>query len=79
MIPGYAMFSVTSKLKELKKPLKKLKYSQGDLAEKVKILKEKLCKVKEEMVKDPSNAELRFKEFNLLKDFNSTVKVRSYF
>ncbi|PWA47512.1 RNA-directed DNA polymerase, eukaryota, Reverse transcriptase zinc-binding domain protein [Artemisia annua] len=34
-IPGYSMFSVASKLKLLKKPLRKLKYSQGDLAAKV--------------------------------------------
>ncbi|GKC43262.1 gamma interferon inducible lysosomal thiol reductase [Tanacetum coccineum] len=33
-IPGHAMFSV-SKLKLLKKPLRKLKYAQGDLARKV--------------------------------------------
>ncbi|PWA40037.1 RNA-directed DNA polymerase, eukaryota, Reverse transcriptase zinc-binding domain protein [Artemisia annua] len=31
-IPGYSMFSVVSKLKMLKKPLRKMKYAHGDLA-----------------------------------------------
>ncbi|GJX98699.1 hypothetical protein Tco_0355718, partial [Tanacetum coccineum] len=32
-VPDYSMFSLASKLKLLKKPFKKLKYSQGDLVE----------------------------------------------
>nr|GEW47497.1 hypothetical protein [Tanacetum cinerariifolium] len=61
-VPGFAMFSLVSKLKLLKKPLRKLKTIQGDLAEKVKYLKVKLCKVQEDMVKDPFNEALRVKE-----------------
>ncbi|PWA85504.1 RNA-directed DNA polymerase, eukaryota, Reverse transcriptase zinc-binding domain protein [Artemisia annua] len=34
-IPGHAMFSVISKLKLLKKPLRKLKFAQGDLTRKL--------------------------------------------
>ncbi|PWA77961.1 hypothetical protein CTI12_AA221320 [Artemisia annua] len=49
-IPGFSMFSVASKLKLLKKPLRKLKYSQGDLAAKVHSVKEQLCRVQADMV-----------------------------
>ncbi|GJR83130.1 RNA-directed DNA polymerase, eukaryota, reverse transcriptase zinc-binding domain protein [Tanacetum coccineum] len=56
-VPGYAMFSMSSKLKLLKKPLRKLKYSQGDLTEKVKLFYGKLCKVQEDM-----DEELFFKQ-----------------
>ncbi|GKD18354.1 RNA-directed DNA polymerase, eukaryota, reverse transcriptase zinc-binding domain protein, partial [Tanacetum coccineum] len=52
-VPGYAMFSIVSKLKLLKKPLRKLKYSQGDLAENVKSLNEiDLLKAYTSAVKD---------------------------
>ncbi|GJZ12614.1 leucine-rich repeat-containing protein [Tanacetum coccineum] len=43
------MFSLASKLKMLKKPLRKLKFAQRDLAEKVNVLKDRLCKVQEVM------------------------------
>ncbi|GJR13403.1 putative RNA-directed DNA polymerase [Tanacetum coccineum] len=56
---GCSMFSVVSKLKSLKKPLRKMKYSQGDLAANVKKYKDELCRVQTKMVLDPTNAELR--------------------
>ena len=52
-VEGYSMFSVASKLKLLKKPMRKLKFSQGDLAASVKKIKEDLCKVQSDMEKDP--------------------------
>nr|GEV95499.1 reverse transcriptase domain-containing protein [Tanacetum cinerariifolium] len=73
-VPGYSMFSLALKLKLLKKPFRILKYSQGDLAENVRNLKDKLSKVQEEMVKYLFNAELRIEEIRLLNDFTSVVK-----
>nr|GEW08462.1 hypothetical protein [Tanacetum cinerariifolium] len=78
-VPGYSMFSLALKLKLLKKPFGKLKYSQGDLAENVRKLKDKLSNVQEEMVKDPFNVELRIEEIGLLNDFTSAVKDRELF
>ncbi|GKA50944.1 RNA-directed DNA polymerase, eukaryota, reverse transcriptase zinc-binding domain protein [Tanacetum coccineum] len=77
-IPRYAMFSLASKLKLLKKPFRKLKYSQGDLAEKVKALKVKLLKVQEDTVNDPFNTNMRIEEANILSAYVSTVKDESY-
>ncbi|GJT88377.1 RNA-directed DNA polymerase, eukaryota, reverse transcriptase zinc-binding domain protein [Tanacetum coccineum] len=57
----------------------KLKYSQGDLAENVKSLNGKLCKVKEEMVKDPFNSVLRAEEIDILKAYTSAVKDEELF
>lgn len=78
-VSGYAMFSLVSKLKLLKKPLRKLKYAQGDLAEKVKTLKVKLCNLQEEMVRDPFNAALRVEESDILRAYNSAVKDEELF
>ncbi|GJT67305.1 hypothetical protein Tco_1018785 [Tanacetum coccineum] len=78
-IPSYAMFSLASKLKLLKKPLRKLKFDQGDLAEKVQTLKAKLCNIQEKLVKDPFNIDLRIEEVNALYAFNSAIKDEELF
>ncbi|GJT77731.1 putative RNA-directed DNA polymerase [Tanacetum coccineum] len=73
-IIGHAMFSVVSKLKLLKKPLRKLKYAQGDLARKVTVLKQELERVQANMVNDSHNANLRTKEMDCLKAYNDAVR-----
>ncbi|GJZ86131.1 putative reverse transcriptase domain-containing protein [Tanacetum coccineum] len=78
-VDGYTMFSVTSKLKLLKNPLRKLKYSQGDLAANVKNLKEELCRVQSAMEKDPTNAAIRNKEVFLINKFKDAVKDEELF
>ncbi|GKA49974.1 hypothetical protein Tco_0743047 [Tanacetum coccineum] len=78
-IQGCSMFSVVSKLKLLKKPLRKLKYAQGDLAGKVKSLKKELCNVQADMVKDPTNVDIRQKEAYVLNKFKETVRDEELF
>nr|GEZ62090.1 hypothetical protein [Tanacetum cinerariifolium] len=83
-IPGHAMFLVVSKLKLLKKPLRKLKLAQGDLAKRVSDLRHELEKVQTLMVEDSFNADLRKKEMecliaykDALKDVESMLKQRA--
>ncbi|GJW30771.1 hypothetical protein Tco_0047646 [Tanacetum coccineum] len=75
----FAMFSLGSKLKLLKKPLRKLKFVQGNLVEKVQSLKVKLFKVQEDMIKDPFNEALRVEEVEVLKAFFAAAKDKELF
>ncbi|GJX87408.1 hypothetical protein Tco_0339422 [Tanacetum coccineum] len=68
-VPGHDMFFVVSKLKLLKKPLRKLKFAQRDLAKKVFESKLELERVQSMMVNDSHNSALRKRE---------TVCVNSY-
>jgi hypothetical protein len=68
-VKGHNMFSVVSKLKLLKKPLRKLNFEQGNLYDKVKKLKFELSKVQSEVVKDSSNKDLRFEEAVLMQAY----------
>ncbi|KAK9071869.1 hypothetical protein SSX86_008299 [Deinandra increscens subsp. villosa] len=56
------MYSVTSKLKSLKKPLRKLALEQGNLAERVKFLRKELGRIQEALVADNSSQDLRDEE-----------------
>ncbi|GKB51608.1 RNA-directed DNA polymerase, eukaryota, reverse transcriptase zinc-binding domain protein [Tanacetum coccineum] len=73
-IPGHAMFSVVSKLKLLKKPLRKLKFAQGDLAKKVVESRHELERVQAMMVDDSHNFVLRNKEFECLKVYKDDMR-----
>ncbi|GJZ09506.1 RNA-directed DNA polymerase, eukaryota, reverse transcriptase zinc-binding domain protein [Tanacetum coccineum] len=73
-IPGYYMFSIISKLKLLKKRLRKLWNSQGKLADKVKFLNSELERIQTAMVNDSHNADLRFEEVVYLNAYKETVK-----
>nr|GFA02851.1 hypothetical protein [Tanacetum cinerariifolium] len=73
-IPGHAMFSVVSKLMLLKKPLRKLKLAQGDLAKRVYDLRHELEKVQTLMVEDSFNADLRKKEMECLIAYKDALK-----
>nr|GEV79345.1 hypothetical protein [Tanacetum cinerariifolium] len=78
-VPRFAMFILASKLKLLKKPLRKLKFAQGDLAAKVHEVKGRFCTVQEDMVMDPFNAYLRTKEVEYLYVYVSAVKDEELF
>lgn len=73
-IPGYSMFSVVSKLKMLKKPLRKLRLANGNLSEKVRILKAELEKVQANMEKDFHNVDLRLEELFFLNAYNKAIR-----
>ncbi|KAF5815287.1 putative RNA-directed DNA polymerase [Helianthus annuus] len=59
---GCKMFVVVSKLKALKKPLRNLSFSQGNLHKKVELLRSEVERVQEEIVNDPCNEGLRAEE-----------------
>ncbi|GJR66791.1 RNA-directed DNA polymerase, eukaryota, reverse transcriptase zinc-binding domain protein [Tanacetum coccineum] len=78
-VAGYSMFSVVSKLKSLKKPLRKLKYSQGVLSANVKRCKEELCSIQSNVAKDPTNVSIRKEEVSCMKKFNDVVRDEELF
>nr|GFB38898.1 hypothetical protein [Tanacetum cinerariifolium] len=73
-ISGHAMFSVVSKLKLLKKPLRKLKLAQADLAKRVYDLRHELEEVQTLMVEDSFNVDLRKKEMECLIAYKDALK-----
>ncbi|KAJ0445678.1 putative RNA-directed DNA polymerase [Helianthus annuus] len=58
-VRGCYMYSVVRKLKDLKKPLKKLGREHGNLSEKVKKLTKELGAIQEIVVNDPYNSDIR--------------------
>nr|GEW90939.1 hypothetical protein [Tanacetum cinerariifolium] len=73
-VEGFAMFYLVSKLKLLKKPLRKLCFEQGNLFENVKKLKSDLAAVQSAMNVDPHNNSLRAEELKVLKDYKTALK-----
>nr|KAJ0221381.1 hypothetical protein LSAT_V11C200050580 [Lactuca sativa] len=71
-IEGFGMFRLFQKLKLLKKPLRNLLKSHGNYAEKVFKCREELCRVQNNLDKDPCNEELRFEEGIYLQSFLNT-------
>ncbi|GJX75707.1 RNA-directed DNA polymerase, eukaryota, reverse transcriptase zinc-binding domain protein [Tanacetum coccineum] len=67
------------KLKLLKKPLRKLKFVQGDLAANTKKFKDDLCRVQSEMVMDPSSIKLRNDEIAALNAYKAAAKDEELF
>ncbi|GJY88850.1 RNA-directed DNA polymerase, eukaryota, reverse transcriptase zinc-binding domain protein [Tanacetum coccineum] len=63
---GYAMFVLARRRKRMKKYLRSLNNKNGNVYEKVKILREELKKVQLELDKDPHNANLKEDEMNFL-------------
>ena len=68
------MFSLVSKLKLLKKPLRKLNFDQGNLFDNVKNLRNELSKIQASMVADPHSNELREAELACLKAYKKALK-----
>ncbi|GJW34348.1 RNA-directed DNA polymerase, eukaryota, reverse transcriptase zinc-binding domain protein [Tanacetum coccineum] len=73
-VEGYSMFSVVSKLKSLKRPLRILNANQGNPFDNVKKLRAKLGNIQSDMVADPYNNSLREAELKCLKAYNSALK-----
>ncbi|GKA15218.1 reverse transcriptase domain-containing protein [Tanacetum coccineum] len=73
-VNGFAMFSMVSKLKMLKKPLRKLKRLRGDLSERVMVLKTKLERIQSESVEDSFKSDLRYEEMVFLNAYKEAVK-----
>nr|GEU87601.1 hypothetical protein [Tanacetum cinerariifolium] len=73
-IPRHVMFTVVSKLKLLKKPLRKLKVTQGDLAKKVAESRHESERVQTMKVDDSHNSVLRNKEIECLKMYKDAMR-----
>ncbi|KAK1434264.1 hypothetical protein QVD17_11184 [Tagetes erecta] len=73
-VQGYAMYSVMSKLKALKKPLRQLGKLYGNLHDRVVLLSSELAKIQSEVERDPLNSELRDEEIAYLKAYKLAVE-----
>nr|GEZ41484.1 hypothetical protein [Tanacetum cinerariifolium] len=73
-VDGFSMFSLVSKLKMLKKPLRKFSFEQGNLFDNVKFLKANLAYVQAAINADPHNNTLREDELRVLKAYRAALK-----
>ncbi|GJQ95660.1 RNA-directed DNA polymerase, eukaryota, reverse transcriptase zinc-binding domain protein [Tanacetum coccineum] len=71
---GCQMFKVTRKLNGLKKPLKRLAWKDGDLFDKVKILREKLKDIQKRIDTEPHNKVIREEESLILREYGEAMK-----
>ncbi|GJR40035.1 RNA-directed DNA polymerase, eukaryota, reverse transcriptase zinc-binding domain protein [Tanacetum coccineum] len=78
-IEGFSMYSLVSKLKMLKKPLRKLNFDQGNLFENVKRLRSDLAAVQSSLCADPHNGLLREAEAKTFKAYKSALKDEELF
>ncbi|GJU37563.1 RNA-directed DNA polymerase, eukaryota, reverse transcriptase zinc-binding domain protein [Tanacetum coccineum] len=61
-VKGYKMFKLAKKLKNMKKHMRQMNRRNGNVFEKVKVLKDEFSKVQRSLDKDPSNVVLREEE-----------------
>ncbi|GJZ34149.1 putative reverse transcriptase domain-containing protein [Tanacetum coccineum] len=73
-VKGFSMFSLVSKLKILKKPLRKLNFDQGNLFANVERLRQELASIQAAMVFDPFSSDLREAKLLCLKSFKEALK-----
>ncbi|GKA65242.1 putative RNA-directed DNA polymerase, eukaryota, reverse transcriptase zinc-binding domain protein [Tanacetum coccineum] len=73
-VDGFSMFSLVSKLKMLKKPLRKLNFDQGNLFANVERLRQELSSIQAAMVSNPHSNELRESELSCLKAYKVALK-----
>ncbi|GJZ82023.1 RNA-directed DNA polymerase, eukaryota, reverse transcriptase zinc-binding domain protein [Tanacetum coccineum] len=73
-VGGLHMFNLVKKLKSLKHPLNNLNWSNGNLVEKVKVLKDDLKKIQTEIDADPYDKNLRDKGKVVLEKYIKAVK-----
>jgi hypothetical protein len=78
-VSGFWMFKVVSKLKALKKPLRKLLFDQSNIHANVNLLRHELDEVQRALDADPFNTELRLEEAAYLQAFNDAVMVEERF
>nr|GEZ16883.1 hypothetical protein [Tanacetum cinerariifolium] len=78
-IDGCSMFSLVSKLKLLKKPLRKLNFEQGNLFENVIRLRADLAAVQSSMSTDPHNKAFREEELKVLTAYKAAFRDEELF
>ncbi|GJS96768.1 putative RNA-directed DNA polymerase [Tanacetum coccineum] len=76
---GFWMYKVVKRLKTLKKPLRKLMYEQGNLHDKVKVLRAELDEAQKALDLDPNNLELREDAAAYLLAFNDALLTEERF
>ncbi|GJY18161.1 zinc knuckle CX2CX4HX4C containing protein [Tanacetum coccineum] len=78
-ISGFHMFNVVKKLKNLKKPIRKLLYEKGNLHANVSSLRSKLDSIQSLLDADPFNANLREAEASCVVEFNQAALMEERF
>nr|GEZ63726.1 hypothetical protein [Tanacetum cinerariifolium] len=78
-ISGYFMFRVVKKLKNLKKPLRKLLYDKGNVHANVNKLRTHLDAIQTALDADPFNVVLREREATCVIEFNEAVLTEERF
>nr|GEY15066.1 hypothetical protein [Tanacetum cinerariifolium] len=78
-ISGFHMYRVVKKLKNLKKPFRKLLYEKGDLHANVNRLHNDLDAIQTSLDTDPFNVALREKKANYIVEFNNAVLMEERF
>ncbi|GJR99878.1 hypothetical protein Tco_0316387 [Tanacetum coccineum] len=78
-ISGFHMFNVVKKLKNLKKPIRKLLYEKGNLHANVSRLRTKLDSFQSLLDMDPFNASLREEEASYVVEFNQAALMEERF
>ncbi|KAJ0955349.1 putative RNA-directed DNA polymerase [Helianthus annuus] len=76
---GHTMYKVVSKLKALKRPLRKLLYSLGNLHDKVVVMRKRLEECQLELVTSPGNDDLLLKHENVLQLYKEAVRDEAAF
>ncbi|GJY19326.1 reverse transcriptase domain, reverse transcriptase zinc-binding domain protein [Tanacetum coccineum] len=78
-ISGFHMYRVVKKLKNLKKPLRKLMYDKGNLHSNVTRLRDDLDVIQAAIDSDPFNMTFRDREAVCIADFNQAVLMEERF
>nr|GFB12233.1 RNA-directed DNA polymerase, eukaryota, reverse transcriptase zinc-binding domain protein [Tanacetum cinerariifolium] len=69
---------VAKRIKNLKKPLKKLTWENGNVFENVKSLRDSVKEVQQKIDKDPHNKDLRSKEVDIIKEYSEAMKEEEF-
>ncbi|XP_071702741.1 uncharacterized protein [Rutidosis leptorrhynchoides] len=72
-VTGYKMFSVVTKLKKVKKQMRKLNTINGNVYKKAALLREDLLMVQQQINDDPCNIQLREDECVLFKAYKEAI------
>ncbi|GKB66961.1 hypothetical protein Tco_0928373 [Tanacetum coccineum] len=78
-ILGFWMFRLVKKLKQLKKPLRKLLYDYGNIHDNVIRLRTELDRVQTDLDLDPFNNELREEEVAYVQAYNQAILLQERF
>ncbi|GJX07985.1 RNA-directed DNA polymerase, eukaryota, reverse transcriptase zinc-binding domain protein [Tanacetum coccineum] len=78
-VSGFAMFKVTQKLKQLKKPFRKLLYENGNLHANAARFRDELDRIQLALDVDPFNSSLREEEAIFVDAFNEALVLQEKF